>query len=182
MDYQTNAELERTNLAIGLHPPQLTQLDMETPSDNQQAVLDHDGTQIGAASDGESGPPLPDSVLLEPLPKKQKLGPIDAFATPTSFRVKWVATTSDLIPFCMNMDTKIIHAGKCQMQVVTSSGIAIVKCLKGCILDCPGHCACLCHILQLHYNTRWVEQVGRWKKQRSWKKLNQIADALGKEG
>jgi len=159
MDYQTNAELERTNLASGLHPLQLTQLDMETPSDNPQTVLDHDGTQIGgygggAASEGESGPILPDSILLEPLPKKQKFGPIDALAIPTSFRVKWVATTSDLIPFCMNMDTKIIHAGKCQMQVVTSSGIAIVKCLKGCIVDCPGNCACLCHTLQLHYNTR----------------------------
>ena len=100
-----------------------------------------------------------------PLQKKLKVDPQNQIGKqcsspqiPTEFRVKWVKTASDLIPFVMDEASTIVHCGRTQMKVFTIDGHAEVMCFKGCHWDCPGHqkghCGCHCHILQWHYNTR----------------------------
>lgn len=115
--------------------------------------------------EGEQGLPVPVLQLDGPLQKKLKVDRQNQIGKqcsspqiPTEFRVKWVKTASDLIPFVMDEASTIVHCGRTQMKVFTIDGHAEVMYFKGCHWDCPGHqkghCGCHCHILQWHYNTR----------------------------
>lgn len=109
---------------------------------------------------GETVLPIPDLPEVQPTSKRQRTSGSDLnpSATPSAFKVKWIATSEGRIPFCMNMDTGLIHCGRCQMTLFTVDGQSTILCAKGCHWDCPGHgrgqCGCHCHILQWHYRTR----------------------------
>ena len=112
--------------------------------------------------EGEEGLPVPVLELDGPVQKKLKIDPqnqkCSSLQIPTEFRVKWVKTASDLIPFVRDEASTIIHCGRAQMKVFTIDSHAEVMCLKGCHWNCPGHqrghCGGHCHSLQWHYNTR----------------------------
>lgn len=107
---------------------------------------------------------IPDIPLNGPSVKRQRIENPQSHSTlsstviPSTFRVKWIVSGPDLVPFVMNQDNQIIHCGRTKMQVFSTDGIATVICLKGCHWNCPGHdkghCGCHCHTLQWHYRTR----------------------------
>lgn len=107
---------------------------------------------------------IPDIPLNGPSEKRQRIenpqshSSSSTIVIPSNFRVKWVVSGPDLVPFVMNQDTQIIYCGRTKMKVFSTDGIATVICLKGCHWNCPGHekghCGCHCHTLQWHYRTR----------------------------
>lgn len=104
------------------------------------------GRQAGANS----------SACQDPPPKKAKLM-IQKDCSRDAIR--WVPTSTGLVPFVKNADTQIVHTGRCQMKVVPCGAVSIVQCLSGCEseLGCGGEgagCTCLCHLLKAYYHEK----------------------------